>query len=149
MTLSLTRCSVPEGELGRYPIHFHLCGNVKGSVVARNSIRASNQRCVVVHGSHNVTIAANVAFDTKGHCFMTEDGGEVDNIFDRNLGAKTEPATRLVRPFETDGSNPSTFWVSPRTRPLASCCRTTLIRVFALLDVQSVQHVDGKRCSGI
>jgi hypothetical protein len=101
-----------SGELGRYPIHFHLCGNVGGSVVSKNSIRESNQRCVVVHGTHNLTVSENVAHETKGHCYILEDGGELDNKFIRNLGASTRAATRLVRPFESDGSNPSTFWCS-------------------------------------
>lgn len=43
---------------------------------------------------------------------MTEDGGEIDNAFVRNLGALTRAATRLVRPGETDINNPSTFWCS-------------------------------------
>jgi hypothetical protein len=81
-------------------------------VVDKNSIRDSNQRCIVAHGTHNLTVSGNVAFETKGHCFMTEDGGEMDNLFLRNIGANTRAASRLVRSFETDGSNPSTFWIS-------------------------------------
>jgi hypothetical protein len=98
--------------MGRYPIHFHLSGNVDGAVVSKNTIRASNQRCVVAHGTHNLTISDNVAFDTMGHCYMTEDGGEIDNVFVRNLGALTRAATRVVRQGETDISSPSTFWCS-------------------------------------
>ena len=101
-----------EGELGRYPIHFHLCQDVKGSIVSKNSIRNSNQRCVVIHGSHNVTISENIAYETDGHCFILEDGGELDNRFLANLGASTRTARFLVRSFETDKSNPSTFWIS-------------------------------------
>ena len=37
-----------------------------------------------------------------GHCFMTEDGGEIDNRFEANLGATTVAARRLVKPGETD-----------------------------------------------
>jgi hypothetical protein len=101
-----------QGELGRYPIHFHLCRNVRGSVVSKNSIRFSNQRCVVVHGTHNLTVSQNVAFDTVGHCYVLEDGGELDNKFVANLGATTRRTTRLIRPFETDNTIPSTFWIS-------------------------------------
>lgn len=43
---------------------------------------------------------------------MTEDGGELDNRFIRNIGASTRAAKHLVRSFETDKSNPSTFWCS-------------------------------------
>eukprot|EP00571_Detonula_confervacea_P006262 CAMPEP_0172321656 /NCGR_PEP_ID=MMETSP1058-20130122/43963_1 /TAXON_ID=83371 /ORGANISM="Detonula confervacea, Strain CCMP 353" /LENGTH=109 /DNA_ID=CAMNT_0013037223 /DNA_START=21 /DNA_END=347 /DNA_ORIENTATION=- len=39
-----------QGNLGRYPIHFHMCDNVDGSVVSHNVILNSNQRCLVVHG---------------------------------------------------------------------------------------------------
>ena len=55
-----------QGLLGRYPIHFHFCGDVEGSVLTRNTIRQSNQRCVVVHGTDNLMVSENVAYDTKG-----------------------------------------------------------------------------------
>ena len=78
--------------------------------MSKNSIIDSNQRCIVVHGTHNLTVADNVAFETRGHCYMTEDGGEFDNVFSGNLGASTRSARRLVRSFESDRMNPSTFW---------------------------------------
>lgn len=93
------------------PIHFHMCQDVRGSYVGKNMIRKSNQRCVVVHGTHNLTVSDNIAYDTNGHCYMTEDGGEIDNLFSRNLGALTQEATRLTRPVESDNF-PSTFWCS-------------------------------------
>jgi hypothetical protein len=43
---------------------------------------------------------------------MTEDGGEIENRFEANLGATTVAAKRLVKPGETDAANPSTFWCS-------------------------------------
>ena len=58
--------------LFRYPLHFHMSECVHGSTLAKNVIYKSNQRCIVVHGSHNVTVADNVAYDTNGHCFMLE-----------------------------------------------------------------------------
>jgi hypothetical protein len=93
------------------PIHFHLCGDVYGAIVAKNSIRDSKQRCMVVHGTHNLTIDSNVAYEHFGHCYMTEDGGELDNVFTGNLGAGTKPASRLVTAGESDNI-PSTFWCS-------------------------------------
>ena len=108
-----------QGSLGRYPIHFHFCNDVAGSIVAKNSIRQSNQRCVVVHGTNKLRIEENVAYDTKGHCYMTEDGMETGNEFIRNLGAKTDiPATIIPNNGsngnETDGT-PATFWISNPT----------------------------------
>ena len=61
-----------QGSLGRYPIHFHLCGNALGAVVAKNTICQSNQRCIVIHGTDNLLVTENIAYDTAGHCFMTE-----------------------------------------------------------------------------
>lgn len=61
------------GTLGRYPIHFHLCRDVAGSVVKKNTVRHSNQRCFVIHGSDNLLLEDNVAYNTPGHCYMLED----------------------------------------------------------------------------
>lgn len=44
----------------------------------------------MVHASHNILVEENVAFDTSGHCFMTEEGGERNNKFIRNLGILTK-----------------------------------------------------------
>ena len=101
-----------EGKLGRYPLHFHMSECVHGSTLSKNVIWESNQRCVVVHGTHNVTVSENVAYETKGHCFMLEDGGEWDNSFIRNLGAKVD---RLPRGVPRDGESdffPSVFWIT-------------------------------------
>lgn len=101
----------------RYPIHFHHCGDVPGSAVLRNVIRQSNQRCVVVHGTNKLRIEKNVAFDTKGHCYITEDGIETDNEFIQNLGAMTGTPDVIIpnmgsNGVETDIDIPSTFWIT-------------------------------------
>jgi hypothetical protein len=105
-----------QGVLGRYPIHFHYCGNVRSSLVSKNTIRSSHQRCIVVHGSNNLLVRENVAYDTKGHCFITEDGIETGNSFIRNLGAKTDAVTKVIvgNGNETDAS-PATFWITNPT----------------------------------
>jgi hypothetical protein len=107
-----------QGALGRYPIHFHFCDDVPGSVVARNTIRQSNQRCMVVHGTNKLRIEENVAYDTKGHCYVLEDGIEKENEFIRNLGAQTGPP-EVVIPISTTANNgeendgqPATFWIT-------------------------------------
>jgi G8 domain len=108
-----------QGILGRYPIHFHFCNDVPGSIVSKNTIRQSNQRCVVVHGTNKLRIEENVAFDTKGHCYMTEDGMEMNNEFIRNLGAQTGIPKIIIPNYghngdESDGE-PATFWISSPT----------------------------------
>jgi len=108
-----------QGTLARYPIHFHVCQNSCGSIVSKNLIRESNQRCVVIHGTHNVKVEENIAFDTAGHCFMTEDGNEVGNSFRRNLGAMTKRVIDLIPDNGSNGretdNEPSTFWATSAT----------------------------------
>lgn len=108
-----------QGLLGRYPIHFHLCGDVTGSVVIKNTVRLSNQRCIVVHGTDNLRIESNVAFNTKGHCFMLEDGIETGNSFIKNIGVMTTVQQRLIPNMGTNGvetdNSPATFWITNPT----------------------------------
>ena len=40
------------GNLGRYPLHFHMCGSSEGSVVSKNLVRQSFQRCYVSTKRH-------------------------------------------------------------------------------------------------
>lgn len=79
-----------SGILGRYPIHFHHSHDVAGSVIRKNLVQDSEQRCIVVHGTNSVMIDNNVAYDTRGHCFILEDGSETDNTFKDNLGVRTK-----------------------------------------------------------
>ena len=79
--------------------------------------RQANQRCYVMHGTNDVLIEDNVAFDTRGHCYMTEDGTEYGNEFLRNLGAYTHDAekNRLLDDQsgrEENDDNSATFWMT-------------------------------------
>lgn len=108
-----------QGKIGRYPIHFHYCNNVTGSIISKNTIRQSNQRCVVIHGTNQVKVVNNVAFDTKGHCFMTEDGSETGNEFLYNLGTQIGKPIKLI-PNEGPNGNetdhePSIYWITNPT----------------------------------
>lgn len=97
-----------------------MCGNVTGSVVSKNLIRNSNQRCIVVHRSHELLVDGNVAYDTFGHCFMTEDGNEKGNVFSGNLGAVTRnvpqggliPSSSVANNGEETDNMASTFWIT-------------------------------------
>jgi hypothetical protein len=102
-----------QGQLGRYPIHYHISGNNPGSIIAKNSIRDSNQRCLVIHATHNVTVFDNIAYNNFGHCYFLEDGFEQDNVFERNLGAKTKkmPAFGVLSLQESD-EFAATYWIS-------------------------------------
>ena len=105
-----------QGVRGRYPIHFEFCGDVSGSVVSKNTIRQSKQRCVVVHGTDNLLVDGNVAFDTAGHCYVVDGGMETGNMFSNNLGAMTRPVEQLMTQYGVSGketdTEPSTFWMA-------------------------------------
>jgi putative cell wall-binding protein len=99
-----------RGITGRYPVHFHLLGDAAGSYLRSSSIHSTNQRCVTLHGSSNVELTDNVAYDAPGHCFFFEDGAETGNRLTGNLGLSTrvpEPGTALL---DSDAT-PATFWV--------------------------------------
>jgi hypothetical protein len=40
-----------QGTLGRYPIHVHYSGDSSSTIISRNSIHKSFQRCIVIHGT--------------------------------------------------------------------------------------------------
>ncbi|CAI5525201.1 unnamed protein product [Closterium sp. Naga37s-1] len=111
-----------QGVLGRYPLHFHICGdNNQAHVVRKNVIAASQQRCVVIHATSDLTIEENVAFETKGHCFITEEGSEYNNVFKRNLGINIRGVRKVIPPESSDrldrqtDNQATTFWMaSPR-----------------------------------
>uniref|UniRef100_A0A8C3WU92 hyaluronoglucosaminidase n=1 Tax=Catagonus wagneri TaxID=51154 RepID=A0A8C3WU92_9CETA len=91
-----------QQHLGRYPVHFHLCGDVdyKGgyryaAFVDGLSIHHSFSRCITVHGTNGLLIKDTIGFDTLGHCFFLEDGIEQRNTLFHNLGLLTKPGTLL------------------------------------------------------
>ncbi|PNJ81380.1 TMEM2 isoform 5 [Pongo abelii] len=91
-----------QQQMGRYPVHFHLCGDVdyKGgyryaTFVDGLSIHHSFSRCITVHGTNGLLIKDTIGFDTLGHCFFLEDGIEQRNTLFHNLGLLTKPGTLL------------------------------------------------------
>uniref|UniRef100_A0A452V9P3 hyaluronoglucosaminidase n=1 Tax=Ursus maritimus TaxID=29073 RepID=A0A452V9P3_URSMA len=91
-----------QQQLGRYPVHFHLCGDVdyKGgyrheTFVDGLSIHHSFSRCITVHGTNGLLIKDTIGFDALGHCFFLEDGVEQRNTLFHNLGLLTKPGTLL------------------------------------------------------
>ena len=87
--------------------------DVTGSVVSNNVIREAYHKCIVVQGTDNLLIKGNVAFDTKGHCFVLQDGAETGNVFEGNLGALTKGIKKDYRsPSGDTGNDPATFLIS-------------------------------------
>ncbi|WP_425146107.1 G8 domain-containing protein [Deinococcus sp.] len=100
-----------RGELGHYPIHFHLSGDAQGSFVQRSSIHHTFNRCVTLHGTQHVRLAQNVTYDDVGHCFFLEDGNERQNLLEGNLALLARPAAPAEAILETD-TTPSLYWIS-------------------------------------
>ncbi len=77
-------------HLARYPIHWHLVGEGKGQYIENSAIHDTYSRCVTVHGTNDVRVENNVAYNTVGHCYFLEDGVETGNQFIHNLGMMTK-----------------------------------------------------------
>ena len=100
-----------QAQLGRYPIHFHLAGDVTGSYIRKSSIHHAFNRGITVHGTHRWLIQDNIIYDTIGHAFFIEDGVEHENILERNLGLVTRRPQQPLIPSDTQ-HGPATFWLS-------------------------------------
>ncbi|PRP78670.1 hypothetical protein PROFUN_13451 [Planoprotostelium fungivorum] len=84
-------------RLARYPLHWHLIGNGGVNSFARDcSFWRNFYRCVSIHGTNNVTLTRNVAFDIMGHCYYLEDGTEEFNEISYNMAAYIHPIGRPI-----------------------------------------------------
>jgi len=101
-----------KDTLGRYSLHFHLCGNtMRGSYVIGASIWDSHNRWLTIHGTNYLVARDNVGFKSVGHGYFLEDGTEVFNILDHNLAVAARHGKRLpkqVLPF--DQNEGAGFW---------------------------------------
>lgn len=95
--------------LRRYPVHFHMDGEARGSYLKRSTIHDSFNRCVVVHGTHDLVVRDNVCFDHPGHGFFLEDGVETRNVIAGNLGFGTRKVENGLLPSD---ARPATFWIT-------------------------------------
>jgi cell migration-inducing and hyaluronan-binding protein len=77
-------------ELARYPIHWHINGDVTGQYIRNSAIHDTYNRCVTIHGTDNLLVENNVTYNTVGHCFFMEDGIESGNRLVHNLGIQTK-----------------------------------------------------------
>ena len=94
-------------RLGRYPIHFHLNGDVTGSYVRGCGIHHTFNRAVTIHDVNNLLVENNVAYNIMGHAYFLEDGVEIGTIIQDNLGVFVRGSSSLLNVDVT----PATFWV--------------------------------------
>ncbi len=109
-----------KGHAARYPIHWHLAGDRRGDYARGNSIHHSYHRGIVTHGSSNILVEGNVAYDVWSHTFVpSEDGSERGNQYIDNLGIfirrlaladYTFPESAAGASFQSEG-RPGIFWM--------------------------------------
>jgi hypothetical protein len=116
------------GVLGRYSLHYHLCGDtMRGSSVIGASIWDSGNRWLTIHGTNYLVVRDCVGYQSLGHGYFLEDGTEVFNILDRNLAVQAytaKPLPKQILPFDhNDGAG---FWwansLNTFTRNVACDC---------------------------
>ena len=83
-------------KLGRYPLHFHLAGNVHGSYIKNCAIHNSFNRGITVHAVHHLTLHNNVIYKELGHGVFIEDGIETGNVITNNLIVDTRRTFSLL-----------------------------------------------------
>merc|ERR1712106_1198644 len=94
-------------RVGRYPIHFHLPGNMSTSYVRGVALHHSNNRACTLHDVSNLIVEHNVAYNVKGLTFFLEDGIEEYNTIQYNLAVFTRMPNSLLNP----DINPASFWI--------------------------------------
>jgi hypothetical protein len=101
-----------EGALGRYSLHFHLCGStMRGSYVLGASIWDSHNRWITIHGTNYLVVRDCVGYQSVGHGYFLEDGTEVFNVLDRNLAVQAYTGKALPRQaLAFDHNDGAGFW---------------------------------------
>nr|XP_047143668.1 fibrocystin-L-like isoform X2 [Hydra vulgaris] len=95
-------------RLGRYPIHFHMEGDVSGSYVKGCAIHRSFNRAVTMHHVNNLVVERNVIYDILGNAYFMEDGIEVGNVIQYNLAIFVKPSSSTLNVDIT----PAAYWVT-------------------------------------
>jgi hypothetical protein len=114
--------------LARYPIHWHLAGDARGQYIRNAAIHDTFNRCVTVHGTHNLRVENNVTFNTVGHCFFLEDGIETGNEFVRNLAIQTKcHPTRKCVPTNLAAAGEFDFANRQELRKISFSAKDTLL----------------------
>ncbi|GAM19811.1 hypothetical protein SAMD00019534_029860, partial [Acytostelium subglobosum LB1] len=106
---------------GRYPLHFHLAGVVNNSYISDCSTHDTFYRCYTIHGTNNLLLTQNVAFNAIGHCYYIEDGVEENNTISFNLAASVHTIGRPADGSAQNAQFGETFQQSPTlTQPADS-----------------------------
>uniref|UniRef100_A0A3Q2VVI1 PKHD1 like 1, tandem duplicate 2 n=1 Tax=Haplochromis burtoni TaxID=8153 RepID=A0A3Q2VVI1_HAPBU len=96
-------------RLGRYPIHWHLMGDINYKSYVRGcAIHQTFNRAVTIHNTHRLLVEHNVIYNIMGGAFFIEDGIETQNILQYNLAVFVKQSTSLLN----DDVTPAGYWVT-------------------------------------
>ncbi|OCT77099.1 hypothetical protein XELAEV_18032294mg, partial [Xenopus laevis] len=96
-------------RLGRYPINWHLMGDLQFKSYVRGcGIHQTYNRAVTIHNTHHLLVENTVIYDIMGGAFFIEDGIEHGNILQYNLAVFVRQSTSLLN----DDVTPAGFWVT-------------------------------------
>lgn len=96
-------------RLGRYPIHWHLMGDINYKSYVRGcAIHQTFNRAVTIHNTHRLLVEHNVIYNIMGGAFFIEDGIETENILQYNLAVFVRQSTSLLN----DDVTPAAYWVT-------------------------------------
>ena len=108
------------GVMGRYPFHWHKAGDVSGQYIRNSSIHQSYNRCVTIHGTNFAAVTNNICYDHYGHGYFLEDGNEIKNVIQHNLGVYSRKPSEFQALLQSDINSapadrfpgPATYWIS-------------------------------------
>ena len=95
-------------RLGRYPIHFHMNGDMPSSYVSECAIHQSFNRATNIHASNYITVERTVIYDIMGGAFFLEDGIEIGNTFKNNLAIFVKTSSSSIN----EDITPAAFWAT-------------------------------------
>jgi hypothetical protein len=120
------------GSIAQYALHFHISGYAQSfreylpsrdhpreSNVHNCSIWLSLSRWVTLHGTMEASISNNVGFYCLGSGYFIEDGTELLNVFEHNVGCYALPAVQndyynpvpIMPNVASDFGPMATFWM--------------------------------------
>ena len=94
-----------------------MIGDVHTSFVRNSTVHHAFNRAIAVHGVNNLTLANNVAYDTRGHALFIEDGTELNTRLENNLVVLVRPVLSLLLVDQS----PACYWiVHPHTHMIGN-----------------------------
>src|SRR5262249_14278311 len=116
------------GVLGRYALHYHLCGDtMRGSSVVGASIWDSGNRWLTIHGTNFLVVRDCGGYQSIGHRYFLGDGTDVCTSLDRNRAVQAyiaKPLPKQALPFDRN-DGPGFWWANSLnafTRNVAADC---------------------------